>query len=126
MTARTAARLGSAFARAFIATVSRQLPKRAFNSLGLAGLLDRLHAAGWRIRVVGARYDLIWGQDVAFQQRHKTVFLPDPDLLAEDEFLALATDRLARAGFAIPKGDAISSAIFRAKLRLRDRISTPV
>lgn len=68
---RPANRLGLAFTRALIAIISRSVPTRHYRCLGLAGILDTLQTSGWRIRILSARYDLIWGNDVNFQERHR-------------------------------------------------------
>ncbi len=85
-----------------------------------------MQAEGWKIRVLGTRFDLVWGNDPELQRRCRTLFLPDPDLLEEDEFLALAQDRLARTGLAASVEPALSGALYRARMRLRTGISRPL
>lgn len=78
----------------------------------LAGAPDVSQTKGWRIRVLSARYDAIWGQDAAFQRRTRTSLLPDPNLWSEDELLALSLNRLDRLGFEVPWVDPLSLRIY--------------
>ena len=115
-------RIGSVLAATFVWAASRPLPTRNWRQLVLAGVPDLAQTKGWRVRVLSARYDAIWGQDTAFQRRTRTLLLPDPDLLSEDELLALCLNRLDRLGIEVPWADPLSLALSSARRRLRQAL----
>lgn len=112
-------RFGFALTAAFVRAVSRPLSSRHWRQLLLSGELDPIPSNKWQVRVLSARYDEIWGRDVQLQRRMRTLLLPDPDLLSEDELLALTLSRLDRLGFQVPWTDNLSLALANAHKRLR-------
>ncbi len=112
-------RFAFTLATTFVWLVSRPLPSRQWRELALWGALEPITSSGWRVRVLSARYDEIWGRDITLQKRSRTLLLPEPELLADDELLAVTLNRLDRLGFQVPWADNLSLALASAHKRLR-------
>ncbi|AWD22546.1 hypothetical protein [Fuscovulum blasticum] len=85
----------------------------------LAAALAPAFQAGWSVRFAGPKADILWGRDGALQRARRLLILPPPWLLSEDQLVAVALQRLARAGFAASVPDALLPALRAAELQLQ-------
>lgn len=76
----------------FLHLTTRRCPASLLRSEAGAALGPAL-AAGWRIRLAGLRWDLVWSADRTRLHRLRCLVMPDPGGLSAREWAALSAAR---------------------------------
>jgi hypothetical protein len=103
----------------FHATTSR-MSRKAERRFGLTPLSERWRAAGGHLRVAGPKWFAVWQRDTDRLQRLRAIILPaDWSGPAEDEMLAIFADQLRQLDPTMEETPFLSSALSRARSKLR-------
>jgi hypothetical protein len=103
----------------FRVTTARMRPEATWPA-GRLTFLDQWTAEGGRLRQAGPRWFTVWGSDYPRMDRLRTLVLPAPWIdLSDEEMTAVLLSQLRHVQPGMPETPWLSSALGRARARIR-------